>query len=273
MQVLGRAAPRSLAGAGRRPSADGSNKGSPLVARPQARQPRRAVVLTRSIGSSSSSSKEPASDRPKAQQQRPLRAAAAAAAAAASSAPPAASSSSAPSPAAVAAQRRALPAPKPFPSSPPTFSATCAGAPEPLGPTPTAAGVNFAVYAPRAARVDLILHGGRDGPRDGPASDVAIAMTRSGDAWHVHVDGLPRSGVRYGYRVAGAEGTGRESTGHRWRPDRVLLDPYAPLVAGRRAWAARDEAERFVEDVEFLFVWSSSSSLLLLVLFFFFPGF
>jgi isoamylase len=97
--------------------------------------------------------------------------------------------------------------------------------------------------------VALVFHGGADGAEAGPKSDVQLDMTRTGDVWHLHVDGLPRSGVRYGYRVEGQEGTGRESTGHRWRPDRVLLDPYAPLVAGRKEWAVRDEVERFVQDV------------------------
>jgi isoamylase len=106
------------------------------------------------------------------------------------------------------------------------------------------------VYAPRAASVALVLHGGSDGDDGKTASpDIELPMTRTGDVWHLHVDALPRSGVRYGYRVVGEPGTGPETTGHRWRPDRVLLDPYAPLVAGRREWALRDAGERFVLDV------------------------
>ena len=109
-----------------------------------------------------SSSLEPSSGgiAPRRQRGAPLRAAPLSAAPATATA--------APSTAAFAAQRRQLPEPKAFPSSPPRFSATCAGAPEPLGPSPTAAGVNFAVYAPRASRVELVLHGGRDGPERGP---------------------------------------------------------------------------------------------------------
>jgi hypothetical protein len=36
---------------------------------------------------------------------------------------------------------------------------------------------------------------------------------------------------------------------HRWYPDHILLDPYAPLVAGRRNWAARDSLEKFKKNV------------------------
>ena len=53
--------------------------------------------------------------------------------------------------------------------------------------------------------------------------------------WHCALEGLPRSGVRYGYRVHGPPGGG--PAGSRWHPETVLLDPYAPLVAGRSVFA------------------------------------
>ena len=66
-----------------------------------------------------------------------------------------------------------------------------------------------------------------------------------GDVWHVALEGLPGSGVLYAFRV---EGDGGWETGYRWAPDRALLDPRAPLVAGRRAWRERDALERFELD-------------------------
>jgi hypothetical protein len=64
--------------------------------------------------------------------------------------------------------------------------------------------------------------------------------------WHVALQGLPGSRVGYALRV---QGKGGWDTGFRWEPTRLLLDPRAPLVWGRKAWAARDEEEGFVQDV------------------------
>eukprot|EP00879_Flechtneria_rotunda_P016955 GHRR01017751.1.p1 GENE.GHRR01017751.1~~GHRR01017751.1.p1 ORF type:complete len:654 (+),score=196.97 GHRR01017751.1:803-2764(+) len=72
-----------------------------------------------------------------------------------------------------------------------------------------------------------------------------IPMHNSGDVWHVAIEGLPGSGVYYALRVSG---NGGWETGYRWDSSRLLLDPRAPLVAGRRAWAVRDELEEFQTD-------------------------
>ena len=48
------------------------------------------------------------------------------------------------------------------------------------------------------------------------------------------------------YRVGGEGGW---ETGYRWDPSRVLVDPYARHVAGRREWATRDEFEDFQTTV------------------------
>lgn len=53
-------------------------------------------------------------------------------------------------------------------------------------------------------------------------------MQRSGDHWHLQLPTLPRSGVRYGFRVFGDGGWDQ---GDRWDPKRVLIDPYGPLMA------------------------------------------
>ena len=69
---------------------------------------------------------------------------------------------------------------------------------------------------------------------------------RTGDVWHIAIEGLPKSGILYGYRV---DGEGGWETGHRWDPSKVMLDPYAPLIAGRLQFAVRDEAEQFKPKV------------------------
>eukprot|EP00879_Flechtneria_rotunda_P024379 GHRR01025839.1.p1 GENE.GHRR01025839.1~~GHRR01025839.1.p1 ORF type:complete len:174 (+),score=41.95 GHRR01025839.1:232-753(+) len=75
---------------------------------------------------------------------------------------------------------------------------------------------------------------------------VCLLYALPGDVWHVAIEGLPGSGVYYALRVSG---NGGWETGYRWDSSRLLLDPRAPLVAGRRAWAVRDELEEFQTDV------------------------
>jgi isoamylase len=64
----------------------------------------------------------------------------------------------------------------------------------------------------------------------------------AGDVWHVLLEGLGKADVLYGFKVAGEGGW---ETGHRWFPDTILLDPYAPLVWGRQHFGKRDEREHF----------------------------
>ena len=54
---------------------------------------------------------------------------------------------------------------------------------------------------------------------------------KTANVWHAHVEDLPLSGVLYGYRVDGPKGWEK---GHRFDGGKVLLDPYAKLVEGRR---------------------------------------
>lgn len=75
-----------------------------------------------------------------------------------------------------------------------------------------------------------------------------------GDVWHVTVKGLPGSGVCYAVRVSG---NGGWDTGYRWDKSRLLLDPRAPLVAGRKAWGKRDDFEEFQQEVGDEIDWAS----------------
>lgn len=68
----------------------------------------------------------------------------------------------------------------------------------------------------------------------------------AGDVWHVALEGLPGSGVRYALRVSGDGGW---EGGYRWDRTRLLLDPRAPLVAGRDVWGQRQDVEEFQLDV------------------------
>ena len=95
------------------------------------------------------------------------------------------------------------------------------GRPDPLGATVTDDGVDFAVFAGHADRVELCLFSeGEEQRLDLPACARGI--------WHGHVPGA-RPGLAYGYRV---HGPWRPAAGLRHDPSKLLLDPYARAVRG-----------------------------------------
>ena len=105
-------------------------------------------------------------------------------------------------------------------------------------------GINFAVFSQHASAVTLeIYHSNGASVQSFPLSRDS---NRTGDIWHIALEGLPKSGVLYGYRV---EGEGGWETGHRWDSSKTMLDPYAPLIAGRLQFAVRDEIEQFKPKV------------------------
>ena len=114
------------------------------------------------------------------------------------------------------------------------MSAIRIGHPWPLGASTTAWGVNFSVAAPLATRVELLLfdHGAALEPRQVIGLD---AGHRSGDYWHVEVEGVGL-GCCYGYRVFGPLLPG----GHGFNPSKVLLDPCARAISG---WEVYDRAK------------------------------
>jgi isoamylase len=102
------------------------------------------------------------------------------------------------------------------------------GHPLPFGATPTALGVRFSAFSRHATAVTLLLF---DLPADErPAVEIALdpRLNRTGDAWHVEVDGIG-PGSLYLFRVDGPRDPAR---GHRFDPAAMLLDPYAKAVTG-----------------------------------------
>ncbi len=103
------------------------------------------------------------------------------------------------------------------------------GRPDPLGATFDGEGVNFALFSAHAERVELCLFSD-----DGRKETARIALTeRDGDIWHVHVSGLT-PGTKYGYRVHGPY---RPEEGHRFNPNKLLIDPYAKQLHGPLRWS------------------------------------
>ena len=103
------------------------------------------------------------------------------------------------------------------------------GNPFPLGATWDGEGVNFALYAENAHGVDLCLFNTIDDYEE----SVKIRINEvSHHVWHVYVPDL-KPGQLYGYRVYGPY---EPQNGHRFNPNKLLIDPYAKAIAGTIQW-------------------------------------
>ena len=102
-----------------------------------------------------------------------------------------------------------------------------AGQPYPLGATFDGEGVNFAVFSQHATRVVLCLC-----DRNGREELCLDLEERDGHVWHGYISGL-RPGQQYGFRVHGPY---KPAEGHRFNPNKFLLDPYAKQIAGHVKW-------------------------------------
>ena len=102
------------------------------------------------------------------------------------------------------------------------------GAPYPLGATWDGRGTNFALFSAHATKVELCLF-----DRDGKRETQRITMPeRTDDVWHVYCTHVG-PGQLYGYRVYGPY---EPAAGHRFNPNKLLIDPYSKRLAGQFAW-------------------------------------
>jgi glycogen operon protein len=98
------------------------------------------------------------------------------------------------------------------------------GSPNSLGAHHDGAGVNFAVFSEHASKIELCLFS-----PDGQHETKRIALPeRTGPIWHGYLTGLP-VGTLYGYR---AHGDYAPEQGHRFNPNKLLLDPYTRELSG-----------------------------------------
>ncbi len=102
------------------------------------------------------------------------------------------------------------------------------GRPFPLGATWDGLGVNFALFSAHATKVELCLF-----DADGERELERIELPEYTDeVWHGYLrDGRP--GMVYGYRVHGPY---EPAAGHRFNPNKLLLDPYAKQLVGDLVW-------------------------------------
>jgi glycogen operon protein len=108
--------------------------------------------------------------------------------------------------------------------------------------------VNFALFSENAAKVELCLFSA--GLDQKELMRVPL-KERTNTIWHGYVPGV-RPGQLYGYRVHGPY---EPRQGHRFNPNKLLIDPYAKAIAGSIGWddsllayRAGDPAEDFAFD-------------------------
>ena len=102
------------------------------------------------------------------------------------------------------------------------------GRPHPLGATFDGLGINFAVFSAHAERIELCIFD-RRGRREIARYELP---EWTDEVWHGYLpDALP--GLVYGYR---AYGPYRPEQGHRFNPNKLLLDPYARQLIGSLRW-------------------------------------
>ena len=102
------------------------------------------------------------------------------------------------------------------------FAALEGGRPWPLGASVDGASVNFAVFSAHATQIVLCVFDN--------AGAVELARwplpQRTGDIWHGALPGAS-AGLVYGFR---AHGPWQPECGHRFNPDKLLLDPWARAI-------------------------------------------
>ena len=88
-------------------------------------------------------------------------------------------------------------------------------------------GVNFALFSAYADKVEVCLFDDK-----GAETDRIALPEFTNEIWHGYVPGL-KPGQLYGYRV---HGPFEPEKGHRFNPNKLLLDPYARLIFGDIQW-------------------------------------
>ena len=102
------------------------------------------------------------------------------------------------------------------------------GLPHPLGAKWDGAGCNFAVFSAHATKVEVCIFDG-----EGEKELQRIELPEyTNQIWHGYLPNI-RPGTPYGYRVHGPY---EPEAGHRFNPNKLLLDPYACAHIGQLLW-------------------------------------
>ncbi|MCE9607097.1 MAG: glycogen debranching protein GlgX [Planctomycetia bacterium] len=104
------------------------------------------------------------------------------------------------------------------------------GRPYPLGATFDGSGVNFALFSENATKVELCFF---NEPDDKEPAETLELKEHTDLVWHCYLpDTIP--GQLYGYRVYGPY---EPEKGHRFNPNKILLDPYARAIGRDLRWS------------------------------------
>ena len=102
------------------------------------------------------------------------------------------------------------------------------GLPYPRGATWQGNGTNFAIFSANATKVEICLF-----DESGQKELERIELPEHTDQiWHGFLSDV-KPGAAYGYRVHGAY---EPDAGHRFNPNKLLLDPYACAHLGQLTW-------------------------------------
>ncbi|MEH2445240.1 MAG: glycogen debranching protein GlgX [Nostoc sp.] len=92
----------------------------------------------------------------------------------------------------------------------------------PLGASWDGKGTNFALFSENATGVELCLF-------DADNHEIRLSLTEKNSfVWHAYLPGVG-PGQRYGFRV---HGHWAPEAGHRFNPNKLLIDPYAKAIDG-----------------------------------------
>ncbi|WP_028749082.1 glycogen debranching protein GlgX [Rhizobium mesoamericanum] len=109
-----------------------------------------------------------------------------------------------------------------------------------IGANPHEDGINFALFSGNAERVELCLFS-----EDGSHEIERITLPEyTNEIWHGYIPGL-KAGILYGYRVYGPYDP---ENGHRFNPNKLLIDPYAREFVGQINWGQAQFAYRLNDE-------------------------
>src|SRR5262249_2951833 len=103
------------------------------------------------------------------------------------------------------------------------------GKPSPLGATWDGKGVNFALFSAHATRVELCLFATIAADQE---THRISFPAQTEQIWHAYLPEA-RPGQLYGYRVYGPYAP---QQGHRFNPNKLVLDPYARAIGREGRW-------------------------------------
>ncbi len=106
------------------------------------------------------------------------------------------------------------------------------GIPLPLGANIVRDGTQFSIFSRNATSVSLALF--HSSAADSPCDILELdpVENKTGDIWHIWVQGISEGQI-YGYYI---DGPYEPAYGHRFNPNKLLLDPYARAITDNFEW-------------------------------------